>query len=423
MDNYEYYISSIEEILRDNQRGMTVSEISLDLNMSRNTIGKYLEIMYLSGVVDVRSVGKAKLYFLAPRVPITRVLSYLSDAVIQTDDRYRIVNINLSAQDLLEGDEEDLSGRNLLDLLGIAGLPAEVRSTITDPDRQAAFAAEIEMHHDGSPRTYWMTVADMVMYDGVHGHTFILEDITGWKTAEQERHIRSLLFDTLARETWEQVCIFSPEFRITYANQQYCHEDGRGEDLTGMDLLESYDKQAVRTIRDAVELVVTSIKPHRHVFPVVRGQSLPRWMDQRLFPIISTTGSLQDILSITREVTGMQEGNSTVPILPILLNTMAEGVLMTSPGGTILSWNQGAEKITGYPAEELLGGIAQIIIPPELNNGQDVIIDAVRGEVVRDLKYVIRAKGGRKKKVLLSTAVIPDHLGQISLISVIWREP
>jgi len=423
MDNYEYYIASIEEILKENQKGMTVSELALDLHMSRNTVGKYLELMYLSGVVDVRSVGKAKLYFLAPRVPVTRVLSYLSDAVIQTDDRYRIVNINLSALDLFCSHEEDLIGRNLLDLLGIQGLTSEMRARIISPDRDVAFTDEIRVNTDTKSRHLWMTVADMVMYDGVLGHTFILEDITDWKEAEKKRRVSDFLFSTLAEQTWEQVCIFSPDFKIQYANHQYAIADGRTEDLIGSDLLTPFDKQAAQIIQDTVETVTETLAPHRQVFPVMVDQQLPRWLDQRLYPVPDNSGKAEESLSITRDITGLQEGGSASALLSVLLTSMAEGVLTVTLQGTILSWNQGAEVITGYPAEELLGGSAHTIIPSELNSDQDVITDAVRGKTVRDIRYTIRAKGGRKKKVILSSAVVADHTGEISMVVLIWREP
>ncbi len=423
MDNYEYYIASIEEILKENQKGMTVSELALDLHMSRNTVGKYLELMYLSGMVDVRNVGKAKLYYLAPRVPVTRVLSYLSDAVIQTDDRYRIANINLSAVDLLGSDEEDLIGRNLLDLLGIQGLTSEMRTRITSPDRDVAFTEEIRVHTDTRPRHLWMTVADMVMYDGILGHTFILEDITDWREAEQKRRVSDFLFSTLAEETWEQVCIFSSDYTIQYANPRYTTTNGKGEGLTGSNLLEPYEKQASQIIRDSVEIVTETSAPHRQVFPVMIDQQIPRWLDQRLYPVPDHSGKVEQILGITRDVTGLQEGGTASALLSVLLTSMSEGVLTVTLQGTILSWNHGAEVITGYPAEELLGGSAHTIIPSELNGELNVIADAVRGKTVCDVKYTIRAKGGRKKKVILSSATVQDHAGETSMVVLIWREP
>ena len=102
MDNAHYYISRITGILRANPAGMTISEISAGLSMSRNTIGKYIELMFQSGMVDVRSVGKAKIYYLAAKIPLNSLFSYLSIAIIQTDERYQIKNTNISAADFLE---------------------------------------------------------------------------------------------------------------------------------------------------------------------------------------------------------------------------------------------------------------------------------------------------------------------------------
>ena len=423
MDNYEYYIASLEEILSSNQNGMTVSDIAQVLHLSRNTVGKYLELMYLSGVVDVRTDGRSKIYFLAPRVPATRILNYLADAVIQTDGQYRVVSLNLSALDLLDSDEGELIGRNFLDILSIQGLSTDLRDRITSPDRDVAYADEIVIHIGTTVRNMWMTVADMVMYDGVPGHVFILEDITDWKEAEQKRRISDLLFATLAEETWEQVCIFSPDYTVQYANQQYARADGREGDLVGQNLLDSYDKQAARIIRDTVEIVTESHLAHRQVFPVMTSQDSPKWLDQRLYPISGRSEDVQQIIRIARDITGLQEGGSASALLSVLLTTMTEGVVTVTLQGTILSWNRGAEQITGYPAEELLGGSAHIVIPSELNGGQNVISDAVRGITVHDLKYTIRAKGGRKKKVFLSSAAVEDHSGVISMIMLIWHEP
>jgi PAS domain S-box-containing protein len=423
MDNYDYYMSRIEALLRENHKGMTVSDMALVLSMSRNTIGKYLELMYLSGVVDVRSIGKAKLYSLSSRVPVTRILSYISDAVIQTDDRYRIFHVNLSALDLLSADEEELIGRNLLDLLSIQGLKSEVRSQVTSPDRDMAFTSEVNLQHQGLDRVIWMTVADMVMYDGVRGHAFIFEDITEWKEAEEKRQANEFLFSTLSVESFEQVCVFTPEFTLSSCNKSYAAAYGCTPiELEGTDFLLPYDKGAAQAIRDTTLEVIEKQMKCRVIFQTTE-HGVVHWLDARLFPVPEKNGSVCLILGIIRDVTGFQEGGCASALLTTLLDTMTEGVLTVTPGGTILSWNRGAEAITGYPAEELLGGTAQTIIPPELNGGQDVIIDAVRGTVVRDMRMTIRAKGGRKKKVILSSAVVPDHTGMISLVTLIWREP
>lgn len=422
MDNYGYYIPGIAEILRVNPEGMTVSEIALTLRMSRNTIGKYLEIMYLSGMVDYRSAGKARLYYPAPRVPITRILNFLSESVIQTDERFRIRDVNAAARDLLGEDDEDLIGRNILDILCIQGMSAELRGVITDTGQDTAIAREMIIHRDGEARVIWMTVAEIVMFDGAAGHVFILEDITEWRDAEEKKMISGYLFSTLAQESFEQVCLFSSDFTLRYQNACYAAEaEAAASERSVPGRLEVYDKKTARLLRDQADQVLEQGTPGRVVFPV-SGPGSTRWLDARFFPVPVREGRVTTLLGITRDITGLQEGGSASGLLTALLRTMDEGVLTVTVGGTILSWNRGAEKITGYPAEELLGGMAQIVIPPELNGGQDVIIETVRGGVITDLRMTIRAKGGRKKKVIMSTTPVTDHAGEISLVVLVWRE-
>lgn len=423
MDNYDYYVSCIEEVLRSNPEGLTISDISQILSMSRNTIGKYLELMSLSGVVDIRMSGKAKIFYLAPRVPFANIFHYLPDPIFQTNDLWIVIDVNLNGLGLLNIDEEDLIGRNLLDILSIHGLTSEIREKIIKSDRVPIFTSEISLIHKGTSVNHFMTVADLSMHDGEMGHLFIFENISELKAAEEGKQHFHFLFSTLAEESYEQVCIFSPEYMLTYANGRYITAHGQETfRLKGSIFLDSFEKESRLLIRDACQAVMKNDSPHRIIFQV-NSLSSPQWYDLRLFPIPHLTESADRILAIIREITGFQEGGSSTSILSTLLRTITEGVLTTSPGGTILSWNPGAEKITGYPAEELLGGTAQMIIPPELNGGQDVIIDAIKGIIVTDIKMTIRAKGGRKKKVLLSSAVIQDHTGEISQVMLVWHEP
>ncbi|MDD3574091.1 MAG: hypothetical protein PHD71_03550 [Methanospirillum sp.] len=145
MDNTHHYISRIFDFLRENQDGMTISEMSVGLSMSRNTVGKYIEMMFQSGMVDVRTVGKAKIFFLSKRVPVTTLLNYLSLAVIQTDERFTIQNANLSATDFLGIGFSSLTGRNVLDLLTIQGFKQEIKMKILSSDRPLIFASDLEL--------------------------------------------------------------------------------------------------------------------------------------------------------------------------------------------------------------------------------------------------------------------------------------
>jgi predicted transcriptional regulator len=54
----------ILEFLSERPRGSTISEISDEIDMSRVTASKYLEILVAEEKVDRREVGRAKLHYL-----------------------------------------------------------------------------------------------------------------------------------------------------------------------------------------------------------------------------------------------------------------------------------------------------------------------------------------------------------------------
>lgn len=54
----------ILEFLANHARGATISEISAELDISRQTAAKYLEILKAEDKVEVREVGRAKIHYL-----------------------------------------------------------------------------------------------------------------------------------------------------------------------------------------------------------------------------------------------------------------------------------------------------------------------------------------------------------------------
>lgn len=422
MDNTHYYISRITNILHDNLNGMSISEIASGLSMSRNTIGKYIEMMFLSGFVDVRTAGKAKIYHLSKRIPVNTLLSYLSSAIIETDDSYLIQNANISAADLLGSDMQQLNGRNVLDLLTIQGLKGEEKTTILSADRAAVYTSDVELVSSEKKRLAWLTVADVVMYDGAHGHIFVIEDINDWKEAEESKKRYYALFHALAAETDERVFVMTPDLGFTYVNPRFGAAWKKdADDLIGDNRTNFCDNHTRSLIRDAVGYVCTNGEPYRTIFPMQENDSL-RWFDERLFPVTDNNGEVREIIGLSRDITGFQEGGSAPVLLASLMDMLQEAVITTTPTGKVLSWNRGAELMTGYPRDELIGSSALSIITPELNGGRDLVQETCEVEEIRDLKAVIRARGGRKKKVFLSTSRLSIQGDIVSGVCIVIRE-
>jgi transcriptional regulator with PAS, ATPase and Fis domain len=94
MSEYQKEISKIEHILKENPKGMTVTDIARKIKTNRNSVAKYLDIMRISGLVEMITFGPAKVFFPARRVPITNMLNFTSDYIMVFDKDLKIVLIN-----------------------------------------------------------------------------------------------------------------------------------------------------------------------------------------------------------------------------------------------------------------------------------------------------------------------------------------
>src|SRR5262245_19560561 len=56
---------------------------------------------------------------------------------------------------------------------------------------------------------------------------------------------------------------------------------------------------------------------------------------------------------------------ATLLDLRALVDASDDAIIGKTIDGTIISWNQGAEKIYGYKAEEVLGQSISLLIPPD----------------------------------------------------------
>lgn len=99
-----------------------------------------------------------------------------------------------------------------------------------------------------------------------------------------------------------------------------------------------------------------------------------------------------------------------------------DAIISLTPGGTILSWNRGAQHIYGYAGNEAVGRSVSIIVPPEQNEEFEGWIVTVRqGERVRrDTRA--QSRNGMSVEVALTMSPLRDAAGCVDGISLITRD-
>ena len=55
-------LARVVDLLKGQPDGLSITDISKSLDMNRNSVSKYLNMLVISGRVDMRSVGVSKVY-------------------------------------------------------------------------------------------------------------------------------------------------------------------------------------------------------------------------------------------------------------------------------------------------------------------------------------------------------------------------
>ena len=101
-----------------------------------------------------------------------------------------------------------------------------------------------------------------------------------------------------------------------------------------------------------------------------------------------------------------------------------DAILSRDLEGVILSWNQGAERLFGYAAEEAIGQpAATLFIPPDRRDEELELLERIRrGEGVRGVETARQRKDGSLVDISLTISPIRDLQGRIVGASTIARD-
>ena len=128
-------VNRLKQILKWHPRGITITDLANKIEMNRNLVAKYLDILLVSGQVEVQVMGAAKVYFLSHRVPISSMLEFSSDMLIILDNALTIMQVNEPLLFHISKTKEQLVGRSIRDIDHpfVSGIPIKVHSKGADP--------------------------------------------------------------------------------------------------------------------------------------------------------------------------------------------------------------------------------------------------------------------------------------------------
>jgi PAS domain S-box-containing protein len=236
MQDYQQELIVIQDLLKKNPDGMSVTDISRALHKNKNTIGRYLDILLISGQVAMRTYGMAKVYTISHRVPLSAMLSYSKELIMVLDNESRIIDINEKFLGLMQLSREDTIGKKISSLMPPEVDVHELLDTIT-PDRREQ-ETTVSFHiKDEEEQIFHQKCVPTVFEDGKKGITLILEDISEQVLTEKKIRESEMRFRMMADNIQDGLIIVE-DGKTIYANNRIADITGYSfEEMWSMDHL------------------------------------------------------------------------------------------------------------------------------------------------------------------------------------------
>jgi PAS domain S-box-containing protein len=126
---------------------------------------------------------------------------------------------------------------------------------------------------------------------------------------------------------------------------------------------------------------------------------------------------------LRRAVIERQEFDLLARRLAAIVEDSDDAIISKDLNGIVKSWNQGAERIFGYSADEMIGSSIKRIIPQDRQSEEDEILARLRrGERYGHFETIRVAKDGRQLHVSVTISPIKGEGGKILGASKITRD-
>ena len=355
MQDYLHEISRIKDILKQNVEGMSVTDISKALNKNKNTIGRYLDILLVSGQVDMRSYGMAKVFTLSQRVPLSAMISYSKELIMVLDNESRIIDVNDNFLSLLNLTRQDTLGKNIEFLSPPDVDVHELLETLTTRFEEKEDMVTFQVKDRGE-RIFKQKSVPTVFEDGGKGFTLILEDITEHILAEREIRENEERFRMMAENIQDGLIIIENE-KIVFVNRRIAEITGYSfEELWEMNplsIIAPEDKGAAASQIQKMERGDHGLKELQ--LWILRKDGQRRFVSNRISAVQHADTRYAFI--ILTDITELKANEAALKESEERFRMMAENIqdgLIIMENRNFVFANHRIADISGYSTEELI---------------------------------------------------------------------
>lgn len=362
-------------------------------------------------------------------------LRSIGDAVITTDAKGRVMQMNEIAQSLTGWTEQEARGKTLRQLFGLidkdSRLPVEgIVSRVIRDNAVVALGSEVYMvSRDGTeiPISEIATpVRDAV--GEITGVVLVLRNMT--ELASEARESLSLrrqlkLLDSAGASIF---AVDENGLCLSVTKRAANLLGYRVEDLIGReihDIIHARDG-SLACGEDGCQLrtsLTGDLSPNSIQDFIWRPGGKSRPVNISVAPLHVDDQQIDASVFTITDLTEQQRSEEALLRLDTIVNSVEEAVVTHTVDGVISSWSRGAEDLFGFKSEEAMGRHISIVHPPGLIEELNPLFEKVAdNEEIDALETVRIAKGGEAIDVMLRPYRLTDPNGQVTGICQIVRQ-
>ncbi|MEA5502581.1 PAS domain S-box protein [Halotia wernerae UHCC 0503] len=186
------------------------------------------------------------------------------------------------------------------------------------------------------------------------------------KRAEEALQQSENLYRQLVENQSDVIVRTDLQGRLTFANQAACQTFGlQSDELRGQSLFEFfYPDDLPQTMKN---MKVLAFPPHRLFVNEQRALTVNgiRWFQWNVTTITDELGEVIETQGVGRDITERKQAEQKIKEQAALLDITTDAILVKDFSGQILFWNQGAERLYGWQADEILGHNAEELLYKE----------------------------------------------------------
>ncbi|MDO9325058.1 MAG: PAS domain S-box protein [Methanoregula sp.] len=371
----------MKEFLKKNSRGMNIREISDALQINRNSLAKYLDVLTTREEVECKIFGKSKVYYLSQLVPVSTLNNFSSNLMVILNRDRQIVQINDAFLRHLDLPREMIIGQIIGDIRCDLLMNDSVHRWIMESLLGNEISDEICIPGDGSRQHFRVVLTNTLFPDNTPGVIIFFENITEKKQiksalAESEENFRILI-----EESGDGCVIIDEEGTIIAWNpalEQICGiSSGETigsnilEIICGLIVPEHLSKKNIehmqKSVTSAFQKKSTQILQMPDEIPIIMRNGERKHIQKLAFPI--RLGEKMHLGVIIKDISKRKTADELLrkseEKYRRIVETANEGIWAMDRNFTTTFVNRKLADLLGYSVEEMIGKLVPDFMHPD----------------------------------------------------------